>query len=253
MVLALVFLLLAAVATLALPVAVRVLVDRGLTQPASLELATRMLAIHGYFLDLFALAVALAIFTAARFYTVSWVGERVTADLRQAVYAHVLLQSPQFFETLKTGEILSRLTTDTAVIQSAVGSSISMGLRSAVMGTGAITLLIASSPRLMLTVVGIIALVVLPAMWIGRRVRRLSRASQDRIADTSGIAGEVLNAVPVVQSYTQETGETARFSNANETAFRTSVRRVGTRAALTANLSMSASAARQACAASAST
>ncbi len=234
MVLALVFLLLAAVATLALPVAVRVLVDRGLTQPASLELATRMLAIHGYFLDLFALAVALAIFTAARFYTVSWVGERVTADLRQAVYAHVLLQSPQFFETLKTGEILSRLTTDTAVIQSAVGSSISMGLRSAVMGTGAITLLIASSPRLMLTVVGIIALVVLPAMWIGRRVRRLSRASQDRIADTSGIAGEVLNAVPVVQSYTQETGETARFSNANETAFRTSVRRVGTRAALTA-------------------
>ena len=234
--LALLFLLLAAAATLALPVAVRVLVDHGLAQPASLDLGTRMLAIHGYFLDLFAVAIVLAIFTAARFYTVSWIGERVTADLRQAVYAHVLLQSPQFFETLKTGEILSRLTTDTTVIQSAVGSSVSMGLRSAVMGVGAIALLIASSPRLMLTVVGIIALVVLPALWIGRRVRRLSRASQDRIADTSGIAGEVLNAVPVVQSYTQEAAETARFSNANETAFRTSVHRAGTRAALTAFL-----------------
>jgi len=234
--LALLFLLLAAAATLALPVAVRVLVDHGLAQPASLGLGTRMLAIHGYFLDLFAVAVVLAIFTAARFYTVSWIGERVTADLRQAVYAHVLLQSPQFFETLKTGEILSRLTSDTTVIQSAVGSSVSMGLRSAVMGVGAIALLIASSPRLMLTVVGIIALVVLPALWIGRRVRRLSRASQDRIADTSGIAGEVLNAVPVVQSYTQEAAEAARFSNANETAFRTSVHRAGTRAALTAFL-----------------
>ena len=233
---ALLFLLLAAAATLALPVAVRVLVDHGLAQPASLDLGTRMLAIHGYFLDLFAVAVVLAIFTAARFYTVSWIGERVTADLRQAVYAHVLLQSPQFFETLKTGEILSRLTTDTTVIQSAVGSSVSMGLRSAVMGVGAIALLIASSPRLMLTVVGIIALVVLPALWIGRRVRRLSRASQDRIADTSGIAGEVLNAVPVVQSYTQEAAEAARFSKANETAFRTSVHRAGTRAALTAFL-----------------
>ncbi len=230
------FLLLAAGATLALPAAVRLLVDRGLAQPATIDMGTRIMAVHGYFLDLFALAVVLAVFTAARFYTVSWIGERVTADLRRAVYAHVLRQSPQFFESLKTGEILSRLTTDTTVIQSAVGSSISMGLRSAVMGIGAIALLIASSPRLMLTVVGIIALVVLPALWIGRRVRRLSRASQDRIADTSAIAGEVLNAVPVVQSYTQETAETTRFSIANETAFTTSVRRARTRAAFTAFL-----------------
>ena len=230
------FLLLAAGATLALPAAVRLLVDRGLAQPAAIDMGTRIMAVHGYFLDLFALAVVLAVFTAARFYTVSWIGERVTADLRRAVYAHVLRQSPQFFESLKTGEILSRLTTDTTVIQSAVGSSISMGLRSAVMGIGAIALLIANSPRLMLTVVGIIALVVLPALWIGRRVRRLSRASQDRIADTSAIAGEVLNAVPVVQSYTQETAETTRFSIANETAFTTSVRRARTRAAFTAFL-----------------
>ena len=232
--LALLFLLLAAGATLALPAAVRVLVDRGLAQPANVDLGTRMLAVHGYFLDLFGVAVLLAVFTAARFYTVSWIGERVTTDLRQAVYAHVLRQSPRFFESLKTGEILSRLTTDTTVIQSAVGSSISMGLRSLVMCVGAIGLLIASNPLLMLTVVGIIALVVAPALWIGGRVRRLSRASQDRIADTSGIAGEVLNAVSVVQSYTQEPAEAARFSRANETAFATSVRRIATRAAFTA-------------------
>jgi ATP-binding cassette subfamily B protein len=211
-------------------------VDRGLTQPTNIDLATRMIAVHGYFLVLFAVAVGLAGFTAARFYTVSWIGERVTADLRRAVYAHVLRQSPQFFETLKTGEILSRLTTDTTVIQGAVGSSISMGLRSLVLALGAIGLLIASNPLLMLTVVGIIALVVLPALWIGRRVKRLSRASQDRIADTSGIAAEVLNAVSVVQSYTHETVETERYSRANESAFATAIRRVGTRAAFTAFL-----------------
>jgi ATP-binding cassette subfamily B protein len=231
---ALLFLLLAAGATLGLPAAVRVLVDHGLAQPATVDLGTRMLAVHGYFLDLFGVAVLLAIFTAARFYTVSWIGERVTTDLRNAVYTHVLRQSPRFFESLKTGEILSRLTTDTTVIQSAVGSSISMGLRSLVMCLGAIALLIASNPLLMLTVVGIIALVVAPALWIGGRVRRLSRASQDRMADTSGIAGEVLNAVPVVQSYTQETAEAARFAVANESAFATSVRRITTRAAFTA-------------------
>ena len=191
---ALLFLVLAAGSTLGLPAAVRLLVDRGLTQPSTVELGTRMVAVHGYFLDLFGVAVLLALFTAARFFTVSWIGERVTTDLRNAVYTHVLRQSPQFFETLKTGEILSRLTTDTTVIQGAVGSSISMGLRSVVLCTGAILMLIASNPRLMLTVVGIIALVVAPSLWIGRRVRRLSRASQDRIADTSGIAGEVLNA-----------------------------------------------------------
>jgi ATP-binding cassette subfamily B protein len=234
--LALLFLALAAAATLGVPAAVRQLVDRGLTQASSIDLASRMLAVHGYFLQLFAVAVALALFTAARFYTVSWIGERVTADLRRAVYAHVLRQSPQFFETLKTGEILSRLTTDTTVIQGAVGSSISMGLRSLVMALGAIGLLIASNPLLMLTVVGIITLVVLPALWIGRRVKRLSRASQDRIADTSGIAGEVLNAVSVVQSYTHEAVETERFGRANESAFATAIRRVGTRAAFTAFL-----------------
>jgi len=234
--LALLFLVLAAASTLALPYAVRLLVDHGLALPDGSGVGEKLVAIRSYFGALFAVAAVLGIFTAARFFMVTWIGERVTADLRQAVYAHVLTQSPQFFETLKTGEVLSRLTTDTVVIQNAVGSSISMGLRSAVLFVGGIAMLIATSPRLMLTVVGIIALVVAPAMLIGGRVRRLSRASQDRIADSSAIAGEVLNAVPVVQSYTQESAETQRFSDANERAFATSIRRTGTRALLTAFL-----------------
>ena len=231
--LALLFLLLAAGATLALPYAVRLLVDQGLTTPGG-DVGGKLVSIRHYFGLLFAVAVALGIFTAARFFMVSWLGDRVTTDLRQAVYAHVLQQSPQFFETLKTGEVLSRLTTDTTVIQNAVGSSVSMGLRNAVLFIGGIAMLVATSPRLMLTVVGVIALVVVPAMLIGRRVRKLSRASQDRIADSSAIAGEVLNAVQVVQSYTQERNEARRFHEANERSFDTAVRRTGTRATLTA-------------------
>jgi ATP-binding cassette subfamily B protein len=229
------FLLLAATATLALPYAVRLLVDRGLALPTG-DLGDKLVAIRQHFGLMFGVAVALGVFTAARFFMVTWIGERVTADLRQAVYAHVLTQSPQFFETLKTGEVLSRLTTDTTVIQNAVGSSISMGLRNAVLFIGGIAMLVATSPKLMLTVVGIIVLVVTPAMLIGRRVRKLSRASQDRIADSSAIAGEVLNAVPVVQSYTQEPAETRKFSDANERAFGASIRRTGTRALLVAFL-----------------
>jgi ATP-binding cassette subfamily B protein len=232
-VLALLFLLAAAGATLALPYAVKLLVDGGLALPGNVS-GARLGAIRDQFVLLFAVTVALGVFTAARFFMVTWIGERVTADLRRAVYAHVLQQSPQFFETLKTGEVLSRLTTDTTVIQNAVGSSISMGLRNSVLFVGGLAMLIATSPRLMLTVVGVIGIVVVPAMLIGRRVRRLSRASQDRIADTSGIAGEILNAIPVVQSFTQEQAEAQRFAVANEQAFTTSVRRTGMRAALTA-------------------
>ncbi len=234
--LALLLLLLAASSTLALPYAVRLLVDQGLALPAGTELATRLVAIRNQFGLMFLVAVALGIFTAGRFFMVTWIGERVTTDLRRAVYSHVLTQSPQFFETLKTGEVLSRLTTDTTVIQNAVGSSVSMGLRNAVLFIGGMAMLIATSPRLMLTVVGIIVLVVAPAMLIGGRVRRLSRASQDRMADSSAIAGEVLNAVPIVQSFTQEGAETRKFSVANERAFATSIRRTGTRALLTAFL-----------------
>ena len=232
--LALLFLLLAAASTLALPYAVKLLVDGGLALPTAVDLGERRLAIRDYFLLLFGVALVLGLATAARFYMVSWIGERVTTDLRQAVYAHVLRQSPQFFETLKTGEVLSRLTTDTTVIHHAVGSSVSMGLRNLVLLAGGLTMLLTTMPRLILTVAGIVVLVVLPAGIISRRVRKLSRASQDRLADTSGIAGEILNAIPVVQSYTREAAEAARFHVANEQAFATSLRRTGTRSALTA-------------------
>jgi ATP-binding cassette subfamily B protein len=165
---------------------------------------------------------------------VSWLGERVTADLRNAVYSHVLEQSPEFFETTQTGEVLSRLTTDTTLVQTVVGSQLSLGLRNTVMGLGALGMLVWTNPYVMTQVLLIIVLVVLPTMWFGRWVRRLSRASQDRVADSSAIAAEVLNAIPVVQSYTAEPRETARFDAATESAFSTGVRRTRARAVLVA-------------------
>ncbi|MEO8187873.1 MAG: ABC transporter transmembrane domain-containing protein [Burkholderiaceae bacterium] len=231
--LALLFLLLAAAATLALPAAIKSLIDHGFAADVS-DSGERLAAVRSQFLLFIPLALAIAVFTASRFFMVTWLGERVTADLRAAVYSHVLQQSPQFFETLKTGEVLSRLTTDTTVIQTAVGSSISMGLRNTVLFVGGLTMLVITSPRLMLIVLAVIGLVVLPAVIFGRRVRRLSRASQDRIADSSAIAGEILNAIPVVQSFTQQTFESTRFGDANERAFHTSIRRTGARSLLTA-------------------
>jgi ATP-binding cassette subfamily B protein len=231
--LALLFLLLAAAATLTLPVAIKSVIDNGFAVAVS-DPAARLAAVRSQFLLFIPLALAIAVFTAARYFMMSWLGERVTADLRSAVYSHVLQQSPQFFETLKTGEVLSRLTTDTTVIQTAVGSSVSMGLRNAVLFVGGLTMLIVTSPRLMLIVLAVIGLVVLPAVFFGRRVRKLSRASQDRIADSSAIAGEILNAISVVQSFTQQAFESRRFGAANEHAFETSIRRTRARSLLTA-------------------
>ncbi len=228
-----VFLLLAAFSTLALPIALKDLIDQGLV---AAEPGQRVMALRGHFGALFGVSVALALFSAARFYSVSWLGERVTADLRNAVYRHVLRQSPAFFETTQTGEVLSRLTTDTTVVQTVVGSSFSMGLRNIVMGTGALVMLVLSNPRLMLPVLGLLGLVVLPAILLGRRVRKLSRASQDRVADTSAIAAEVINAVTVVQSYTQEAREASRFDAASEAAFATARKRMRTRAMMVAFL-----------------
>ena len=174
-----------------------------------------------HFIALFGVGVALGLFSAARFYMVSWLGERVTADLRSAVYSHVVRQSPEFFETTQTGEVLSRLTTDTTLVQTVVGSSLSMGLRNSVMGIGAMLMLIVTNPVVMTQVLAILVLIVLPTVYVGRRVRRLSRASQDRVADSSAIAAEVLNAVPVVQSYLQEDREALRFGASTERAFST--------------------------------
>ncbi len=229
--LSLVFLVLAAVATLAFPLALRNLIDGGLLAS---DHGNQTMALRGHFQALFAVAIALGIFSAARFYMVSWLGERVTADLRNAVYSHVLEQSPQFFETTQTGEVLSRLTTDTTLVQTVVGSSLSMGLRNAVMGAGALVMLVWTNPYVMSVVLLLLVLVVLPSMWIGRRVRRLSRDSQDRVADSSAIAAEVLNAVPVVQSYTAEARESLRFADATENAFQAAVRRTRARAFLVA-------------------
>ena len=238
------FLVAAAVTTLAFPVALRSLIDGGLGLSGSASLASgvnssaangaRVMALRSHFLALFGVGVALGVFSALRFYSVTWLGERVTADLRNAVYRHVVRQSPAFFETNATGEVLSRLTTDTTLVQQVVGSSLSMGLRNGVMGIGAMVMLIVTNPYVMTQVLGILLLVVAPSMVFGRRVRKLSRASQDRVADSSAIAAEVLNAIPVVQSYTQEGREAARFEVSTEHAFDTARKRTLVRSMLVA-------------------
>ena len=226
---AVVFLVLAAISTLIFPVALRSLIDQGFV---AADPGERVMAMREHFFALFAVGAALGLFSALRFYMVTWLGERVTADLRNAVYSHVVTQSPQFFETTQTGEVLSRLTTDTTLVQTVVGSSLSMGLRNAVLGIGAMAMLIVTNPYVMTQVLGILVLVVLPSLYFGRRVRKLSRASQDRVADSSAIAAEVLNAIPVVQSYTQEAREATRFEGSTENAFGTAVKRTRMRAAL---------------------
>src|SRR5512136_634962 len=141
-----VFLVMAALSTLAFPVALKTLIDQGLV---AADPGERVMALREHFLALFAVGAALGLFSAARFYMVTWLGERITADLRNAVYAHVLRQSPEFFETTQTGEVLSRLTTDTTLVQTVVGSSLSMGLRNAVMGAGALIALVVTNPVVM--------------------------------------------------------------------------------------------------------
>ncbi|WP_313313100.1 ABC transporter transmembrane domain-containing protein [Pulveribacter sp.] len=225
---ALVLLLLAAAATLAFPMALRQLIDQGL--PGGGDAG----ALRAHFALLFGVAVAVGVFSAGRYYAMSWLGERVTADLRSRVYAQVLRQSPAFFETTQTGEVLSRLTADATLVQTVIGSSFSMGLRNAVLGVGALVMLVWTNPMVMLVALAAVLVVVLPTLWIGRSVRRLSRASQDRVADASAIAAEVLAAVPVVQGFTAEGREAARFATAAEVAFRTAVRRSGARALLVA-------------------
>ena len=224
---ALLALLAAALATLAMPVAVRHVVDSGLN-------AAHSAAVNRYFLGLFALAVATACCAALRFYLVSWLGERVVADLRSAVFRHVLSLSPSFFEVTKSGELLSRLTTDTTLIQNVVGSSLSIALRSSLTLFGAVVMLMITSPRLTGIMVLVIPLVVVPIILAGRRVRSLSRTSQDRLADTSALAGEVLNAMPLVQAYTLEDLHGARYEHSVQGAFQAARRRIRQRALLTA-------------------
>jgi ATP-binding cassette subfamily B protein len=222
-------LVIAAGATLAIPYAFKQMIDLGFGAAGSQSIQH----VDLYFLALFGVACVLAIATAARFYTVSWLGERVTADIRSAVYKHVVTQSPQFFETTQSGEVLSRLTTDTTLIQAVVGTSISMALRNVLLFAGGLAMLFVTSVRLSSIIIVLLAAVVLPIIWFGRRVRKLSRDSQDRIADASAMAGEILNAMPTVQAFTHEKVESDRFSGSVEGAFMTAVRRIRARSLLT--------------------
>lgn len=220
--------LIAAVAmTLAIPAAMRHMVDMGFSNAPS---ATR----DFYFLLLGGVAAGLAIATAFRFYFVTWIGERVAADLRFAVQSHLLNLSPEFFEENRPSEVSSRLTADTTLIQSVVGSSASVALRNmltAIFGTAYLFYL---SPKLMMFTLIAIPVIVLPIVILGRRVRKLSRSSQDRVADVGAMADEVLGALRIVQAFTQEQRERGRFSAAVEEAFSTAKRRIAIRSVMTA-------------------
>jgi ATP-binding cassette subfamily B protein len=223
-------LLFAAGATLAIPAAFKQMIDHGFGAGAG---GQGIENVNATFLALFGVAAVLAVATAARFFMVSWLGERVTADIRAAVYRHVVHQSPEFFETTRTGEVLSRLTTDTTLIQSVVGTSISLALRNTLLFVGGLVMLFVTSPRLSAIILGLLVLVVLPIVLFGRRVRKLSRDSQDRIADASALAGEILNAMPTVQSFTHEQIEAGRFQASVDSAFHTAIKRIRARATLT--------------------
>ena len=219
-------LLVASAAMLALPMAVRYLID--VISSGHTETLNR------YFVAFLVAAAVFGVFAALRFYMVTWLGERVVTDLRAAVYDRVVRMDMTFFEVTRTGEVLSRLTTDTTLVQSISGVGISITLRSALNLGGALVLMGYTSPKLMGIMVVLIPLVMLPLFTVGRKVRRLSRDSQDRVADSSGLAGETLNAMQTIQAFTLESLQSRRYSDAVERSFATAVLRNRMRALLTA-------------------
>ncbi len=225
-----VMLVFSSAAMLVVPIAFRDLIDKGFVRNATSG------DINGHFLALGGLALFWALATAGRYYFVSWIGERVTADLRSAVYRRMLFQAPAYFETTRTGEVLSRLTGDTTLVQTVVGSSVSMGLRSFLQFVGGLVMLGVTSPRLFAITAVLLIAVVVPLVAIGRAVKRVSRDAQDRIADTSAIAGEILNAVPTVQAFTRENAEAARYERTVESSFASAIRRTRLRAMMTAGI-----------------
>src|SRR5277367_5881930 len=220
-------LLIAAGAQLALPVALRQLIDHVF---AERDIGT----VNRWFLGFLAAAVVFGLFAALRFYMVTWVGERVVADLRSAIYRRVVRMDPMFYETTRVGEVLSRLTADTTLVQAIAGVNLSIVLRSTLSLTGALVLMGLTSARLMGVILLLIPVVITPLILTGRRVRGLSRASQDRIADTSSLADETLNAIQTVQAFTMEELQSERYEKVVEDSFATAVRRTKVRAALTA-------------------
>ena len=224
---AIVALLVASAALLSLPVALRQLIDHGI---AAKDSAT----INRYFVGFLAAAVVYGLFAALRFYLVTWLGERVVADLRTAVYRRVVRMDPMFYEVTRTGEVLSRLTADTTLVQAISGVNLSIVLRSTLSLVGALVMLGLTSAKLMGVILVLIPVVVAPLILVGRRVRRLSRSSQDRIADTSSLADETLNAIQTVQAFTLEELQSRRYQDAVEDSFTAAVRRTRVRALLTA-------------------
>jgi ATP-binding cassette subfamily B protein len=213
------FLAIAAVLALSIPVAVRYVIDYGFS-------AEQTASINRYFRYLLILALLFALFSALRYYFVMWLGERVVADIRTRVYQHIIKMSPTFFEVTRTGEVLSRLTTDTTLVQSVVGAGISIALRSSFTLLGGLVMLFVTNSPLAILILGMIPLVVLPVLLYGKKIRRLSRRSQDRIADASGIAGESLNAIQIVQAFTLEDFLGKRFSDSVELAFQAALTRL---------------------------
>ena len=220
---ALVALLLASGAFLALPVAVRYVIDFGFS-------AADAASVDRYFALFLGIALLFGIFGAARTYLVNWLGERVAADLRKKVYDHVIRMDLTFFEVTKTGEVLSRLAADTTLIQAISGAGLSIILRSSIQLGGALVLLAITNPRLMSYIVVLVPAVLAPILAVGRRVRRLSRASQDRLAEAGGLAGETINAIQTVQAFTAEESSSRRFGEMVKVSFATAVRRIKARA-----------------------
>ncbi len=229
--LALIALLVAAAAMLVIPMAFRDLIDRGM---AGQDAAT----INTYFVAFLAAAAVFGVFAALRLYFITWLGERVVADLRADVYARVVRMDPTFFEVTRVGEVLSRLTTDTTLVQGIAGVNLSMTLRSAIQMVGALVLMVVTSPSLAGMIIVLIPLVIVPIIVVGRRLRTLSRESQDKVADTSGLAGETLNAIQTVQAFTLEELHTRRYGTAVEESFRVAIVRTKVRSAMSAIATM---------------
>ena len=220
-------LVIAAVATLAIPRGIRQVIDKGFAASGATP------DVAPYFYGLFAIVAVLALATACRFYFVSWLGERVVADIRLSVQGHLLTLSPGFFEENRPAEIASRLTADTAVIEQVVGTTISVALRNLVVSIGGLIYLFALAPKLAGLLLLGIPLVVGPIVLLGRRVRGFSRASQDRVAELGAQVAETLGAIRIVQAFTQEGRETGRFADTVERVFSTARRRITLRAVMT--------------------
>lgn len=225
-VLAIFSLILAASATLAVPLSFRQIIDLGFNANSDNQ-------INQTFLILFIVACLVALGTSLRFYMVSWLGEKITTDIRAAVYSHVIKQSPEFFESTHSGEILSRLNTDTVLIQTLIGTSVSMAIRNILLLAGGLVMMFITSPKLSVLIFATLLLTIIPTMIMGRRVRKLSRASQDKIADASALAGEKLNAIPTIQSFTNEKVEINRFNQSIQSALDAAITRTRARSLLT--------------------